>query len=242
MGGLSVGLDIADSFPNISLMFSDKDHGIASFWQVVSDSNINDLEHLLHLMETQPTIDLFYQLRESPPKNKLEAAYQSIFFNRCCFSGINIISKNINGKPSKGSSPIGGKSQLSKYKVDCRYNYKKLKAKILYCHDLLVGRTIVENKDFKDYLPTLDSNIPIYADPPYICKGDMLYNEKMSLEDHKELANLLNKRSNFVLSYDDHIEVREMYKDRRILDLAARYSIQGSKKNWTQKNELIILP
>jgi DNA adenine methylase len=84
--------------------------------------------------------------------------------------------------------------------------------------------------------------MPVYADPPYWVKGDMLYPEQMSSKDHETLAFLLLDRHNWVLSYDDCPEVRAMYQDCKIIDLSARYCINGKKDNWEHKNELLIVP
>jgi len=56
------------------------------------------------------------------------------------------------------------------------------------------------------------------------------------------LAVLLYKQKNWVLSYDDCDEIRELHDFNEIIDLAARYCINGKKDKWNHKNELIILP
>jgi DNA adenine methylase len=183
-------------------------------------------------MQAQPTVELFYKLRVEAPASDIEAAYRAIFFNRCSFSGI----------VDRRTGPIGGAEQKSKYTVDCRYNFKKLKEKILQCHELLKGRTVVKNKSFIDFEPLIKTNMTCYIDPPYILKGDSLYYEKMNKEDHKQLSEILYTRNNWVASYDDCDLIRDLYKQHRIIDLPAKYTINGVKKNWIQKNELIILP
>jgi DNA adenine methylase len=228
VGGGSVLLSVANRFPEIQLLANDKDYWVYCFWKVVASSDTSKLTALLSLMEARPTVELFYKLRERATDDEIECAYRAIFFNRCAFSGI------------LSSGPIGGKEQKSKYTVDCRYNYKKLKAKILHCNKLLAGRTTVSNKDFKSYINT-NSVIPLYLDPPYYQKGDSLYIEKMSHKDHVYLADMLAHRSNWVLSYDDCPEVRGLYVNNQIIDLAARYCINGKKDDWKDKNELIIL-
>ena len=63
----------------------------------------------------------------------------------------------------------------------------------------------------------------------------------MKPAEHIKMAELLNKKKNWILSYDDCKEVRDLYKDSEIIDLAARYCINGKKNSWAHKNELIIL-
>lgn len=229
IGGGSVLLNVAEQYPKIELFCNDKDYTISSFWSIIS-SSINQVNELLGLMETKPTVELFYQIKEEQPTDQIRAAYKAIFLNRCAFSGI------------ATSGPIGGKDQKSKYTVDCRYNFKKLKEKILYCHQLLSGRTQVTNKDFHDYNILKDKDITAYIDPPYFDKGSMLYPHSMNEQDHKDLSNILNQRDNWVLSYDDHQLIRDLYANHKIIDLAARYCINGKKSDWAKKNELIITP
>lgn len=231
VGGGSVLLNIAKTCPNTNLYANDKDYGVYCFWKIVADSNPTKMERLLELMEQQPTLELFYQLREEiVPNNEVRSAYKSIFFNRTTFSGIHY------------SGPIGGKEQKSKYTVDCRYNFKKLKTKILACNKLLRGRTQVDNYDIASYPILTNTNYPIYLDPPYYMKGDSLYIEKMSAKEHEALSLILSNRTNWVLSYDDCSEIKTLYQNNKVIDLSARYCINGRKDSWESKNELIILP
>lgn len=227
VGGGSVLLEVAKKYPTATLYANDKDPFIYSFWQLVAGDG-SKLEDLFKLVEQPVTLELFYKLREASPKNDIERAYRAIFFNRTTFSGI------------ANSGPIGGKEQKSKYTVDCRYNAKKLKEKILQCNKLLVGRTTVDNEDFSLYDQLCINPTPAYLDPPYYIKGEALYNTFMKTEEHTLLAKILTNRQNWLLSYDDCPEIRELYKTKSVIDLAARYSINGKKNNWEHKNELLI--
>jgi DNA adenine methylase len=230
VGGGSVALEIATKFPKSHLYLNDKDFWIYSFWDIVGGSETNKLPDLLALIDQPVTLEQFYKLREEDTQDKLRCAYKAIFFNRTTFSGI------------LKSGPIGGKEQKSKYTVDCRYNASKIKQKILACNKLLQGRTTVLDKDIIECLEMQDCNTTIYLDPPYYIKGDALYIEKMDEFQHAQMAEVLHKRSDWVLSYDDCPEVRNLYQQHQIIDLAARYCINGKKDNWESKNELIILP
>lgn len=238
VGGGSVLLGVAQKYPDIQLFANDKDYWMSCFWSVVSDPDTTKLNELLGLLETQPTMEHFRRLIETTPNNSTDCAYRAIYFNRVCFSGI--VKKDAQGKVK--SNPIGGHFQNSKWKIDCRYNAKKLKEKVIVCHKLLAGRTTVECKDFADYEPLIKANYPAYLDPPYYVKGGMLYSENMRPIEHEHLSVILNKRNNWLLSYDDCKEIRTMYRENMILDHGMRYSINGKKTNWAKKNELIILP
>jgi DNA adenine methylase len=229
VGGGSVLLEVANKYPDIRLYANDKDYWVYCFWKVVSDIDSLPYFDLLKLIDEQPTLEQFYKLREEKTTDEVRCAYKAIYFNRTTFSGIFY------------SGPIGGKDQKSAYTIDCRYNSKKLRTKIARCRELLWGRTTVTNKHFVD-LPQMYDDEPKYLDPPYYQKGDALYIEKMSPGDHFDLSVLLYQRKNWVLSYDDCPDVRDLYEGHEIIDLAARYCINGRKDSWEHKNELVILP
>lgn len=230
VGGGSVLLEVANKYPKIQLYANDKDYWMSSFWKIVSGDDSKKLEQLLALVAVAPTLELFYKLRKEISTDDVECAYRAIFFNRTTFSGIFY------------SGPIGGKGQKSKYTVDCRYNAKKLKEKILNCRKLLIGRTTVSNSDFAECKVFMDQDYPTYLDPPYYVKGDILYNEYMKPLEHEKLSLILGSKSNWILSYDDCPEIRKFYQSNKIIDLSARYCINGKKENWESKNELLILP
>lgn len=228
VGGGSVLLHVAKKYPNINLYANDKNYNVYSFWKIVSDKDVSGVENLCTLLEQQPTLDLFYSLKEEKTSTDIaRAAYIGLFLNRTSFSGI-------------GVNPIGGKNQKSKYKVDCRYNFKKLKQKIYQIHNLLNGRVEVSNLDIKNY-HILNTNTPSYLDPPYFNKGKELYSTYMNEQEHNDLSIILNKKSNWILSYDDCSEIRGLYQNKKIIDINAKYSINGKKNKWSEKNELLIL-
>jgi DNA adenine methylase len=226
-GGGSVLLHVAKKYPKIKLYANDKNYNIYSFWKLVSGNNDNAINQFFNLIDIQPTLELFYKLKEESTSDIVRSAYIGLFLNKCSFSGI-------------GVNPIGGKNQASKYTVDCRYNAKNIKAKILEIRKLLQGRTEVDNSDIINY-DNLSSNIPIYLDPPYFIKGKDLYSIYMKNDEHVSLSNILKGRKNWVLSYDDCEEIRSLYKGYRIIDINAKYSINGKKTKWSQKNELLII-
>lgn len=230
VGGGSIILDIAERYPNAQLYANDKDYWIYCFWNIISANDTYKLYQLLDLIKAQPTLELFYKLRNTKTTDEVECAYRAVFFNRTTFSGI------------AHAGPIGGKEQKSKYTVNCRYNYDKLRNKILKCHELLVGRTIVSNSDFSECKVFLETNYPVYLDPPYFRAGKSLYPVYMTETQHQQLRDILLGRNNWILSYDDCTQIRELYKNNKVIDLSARYCINGKKENWESKNEVIILP
>lgn len=82
----------------------------------------------------------------------------------------------------------------------------------------------------------------LYLDPPYMLgkKSDKLYGDKGSTHsgfDHDGLHSLLTKRSNWVLSYNDCDDIRDLYCDYNIVEAKWSYGMNKSKKS----SELLII-
>lgn len=232
VGGGSVALAVAQKYPDKKIIINDLDDWMFAAWKTI----VNDPTYLIEKLNIVPTIEMFNDISNTEPISELDKAFRAIFFNRCCFSGI----VKRNGNKVK-SSPIGGQKQKSKYKINCRYNYKKIKEKIEACHHLLKDRTQVWNLDINELLVWKLENSTLYLDPPYYLKASELYNTFMRHEDHVNLFEKIKNMNNWVLSYDDHEVIRELYSNQKIFDTSVKYSITSGNKKWKEKNELIIL-
>jgi DNA adenine methylase len=232
VGGGSVLLEVAAKYPNVKLYCNDKDWFVFCFWKLMATGSSEDIEQLKRLVQIKPTIELYYELRAEDPTSEVEAAFRSIFFNRTSFSG----------DMRRSASAIGGKSQSSKYTVDCRYNAAKIIQKIDAIHKLLAGRTVVSNVDINAYEVINDESITLYLDPPYWLAGKMLYQEYMKDNEHTLMANRLKSRKDWILSYDNCKEIVELYDWADIHLIDASYCIRGIKTNWQKTKEVLILP
>lgn len=212
-------------FPNAKLHANDLDENIFSFWQMTQENEKTKRDFIKKLKIT-PTVEMFNTLRAKKPNTLLEKAFHAVFFNRCTFSGIST------------AGPIGGQQQKSKWGVGCRYNSKILIKKFIALSDLLNGRLKVSNLPFQDYLLNIEGCL--YLDPPYYKQGKELYPVHMNHAEHEQLRDILKEKKNWVLSYDDCKEIRELYQDFKIDEVGARYSINGVKKSWSSKKELIV--
>ena len=78
----------------------------------------------------------------------------------------------------------------------------------------------VEQADFTDSLRRHDDETFIYADPPYLLEKSTLYGERGSTHkdfDHQRFAEEIKKKNNWVISYNPHPEILELYKDYEIV-------------------------
>ena len=105
---------------------------------------------------------------------------------------------------------------------------------------------LIENFDFR----TLYDKYPVkekdfwYFDPPYVIAGERgdYYFFDFTKDDHRDLFKMTSeidkKGGKFMVSYDDHELVWELYKDFEITTIPVIYAGQTTKRNY--KNELVI--
>lgn len=81
----------------------------------------------------------------------------------------------------------------------------------------------------------------VYLDPPYYRIGMTFYGQDTTGFKHDKLAAWLKSRDNWLLSYDDTPEVRELYKDHQIREVFYTSSMKNNKKDGSRKtNDLLI--
>src|SRR5581483_2471424 len=96
------------------------------------------------------------------------------------------------------AGPIGGRSQASKYKIDCRFGKAGLEARIRAIGDLAdTGRILdVWACDWREslrrtrdrYQSLGEDRILVYLDPPYVEKAGDLYGWAFDTGQHQDLA------------------------------------------------------
>ena len=119
----------------------------------------------------------------------LEVGYSTFFLNRTNRSGI-----------LKGGV-IGGKKQLSTWKLDVRFNKENLIRRIEWISEQK-GSIQISNMDALEFLkmrlPELSSkHTLLYLDPPYYIKGQSLYYNHYTAEGHTAIANIGQSHFNF---------------------------------------------
>lgn len=100
--------------------------------------------------------------------------------------------------------------------------------------------TYVENLDFEKIIKKYDRpHTFFFCDPPYFeTKG---YKDKFKEKDHIKLRDLLkNIQGKFLLTINDHEQVREWYKDFNMIETEVGYSVCKDDKGRRKFKELII--
>ncbi len=228
-GSAAVSLGLLDFGLTPKVTLVEKDPLLYCFWRAVFDSPgelITRFQELPINLETWSAQQKFLSVESPSEENKVDLALAALFFNRANFSGI------------LGAGPIGGKNQLSAYKIGCRTNKDDIVVRILALASLAPKVDV----QFGDALDTIKKsarkkNNFFYLDPPYFKKGELLYRHYYRLAQHKALATALTSVDfKWLLSYDDHHVIEFLYEDFHVERCAFRYSARSHKKH----DELLI--
>jgi DNA adenine methylase len=84
--------------------------------------------------------------------------------------------------------------------------------------------TIILNKDYQEVIKKYDGpNSFFYLDPPYSMSEDYKYYDNQYINIHKLYNILKNIKGKFLFSYDDNKEVKQLFKDFKIINVITTY-------------------
>lgn len=216
-GSGALGLRVLDRLDaSCRVWLNDVDPGIAALWQAVY---LHPRELIAECRQFNPTVEAFYEFKDldGQPADAVTAGFRKLALHRLSFSGLGYMA----------GGPLGGRDQQSQYTVGCRWNRPQIVRAITDIHALLARFTLVRIT-CGDYAPLLTEpgNAFVYLDPPYYEKGPELYKHSMDDADHVRLRNLLKQtRAEWLLSYDDHPRVRDLYTDCKFLPVHVTYTM-----------------
>lgn len=100
-------------------------------------------------------------------------------------------------------------------------------------------KVVIENVDFAQLLKTYDRDDALfYLDPPYYNAEN--YYQGFKKEDHQRLKESVSQiKGKFLLSYNDCENIREMYKEYKIIEVERQDNIT-TKRGSRRYKELII--
>lgn len=226
-GGASVSLELLRLGFIADAVLVERDPLVYAFWYCV----FNETDALCAAVEACPVkIETWQELQpirrvtdiEGCTFSLLQLGTAGLFFNRTNFSGI------------MGAGPIGGKEQKSDYKIDCRFNKVKIIRQI---------RAAAQFSDrvqihFGDAIKFMRENAErittgfsfVYVDPPYYLQGEKLYRHAYKEHDHVALAEFIRAQGYpWLLSYDDHPRIRELYADNQMQPIYLDYKVKSNR-------------
>lgn len=222
-GGAGVALELLMQEYVRKIHINDIDPAVYGFWHSV----LFETEELCRLIrDKRVDMDTWFEqkavLADTINHSLLELGFATFFLNRTNRSGI------------LKAGVIGGKSQAGKWKLDVRYKKDELLRRISEIADYQ-SRIVLHNKDSAELIRNIpidmDANFLVYLDPPYYVKGQDLYRNFYTHKDHLEIMNSLKSSGikNWMVSYDNAAEIRDIYKEFRMMEYSLQYSAQQKR-------------
>ena len=229
-GGAGIALELLLEEYVQTIHINDIDIAIYSFWHSV----LYETDILCSLIkDTKVDMDTWNKQRSILEKgtdvSHLELGFATFFLNRTNRSGI------------LKAGVIGGYKQDGKWKLDARYNKDDLInriQKIARKKDRIKLTSLDSAKLIRSLLPNYCNNSFMYLDPPYYIKGQGLYRNFYTHQDHIEIrdALLASNLKFWIVSYDAVKEIKDIYGNFRNILYSLRYSAQTKKEG----NEIMI--
>jgi DNA adenine methylase len=221
-GGAGIAIKLLLNNDVNRIIINDIDPAIYAFWYSV----LNYTDGLCTLIEKTPiTIEQWYKQKKiynSKNAEILNKGFATLFLNRTNVSGI-----------IKGGI-IGGLQQKGTYSIDARFIKETLVKKIKAIGGLkeqidLFNFDAIQLFDLEQIKKSKKTFVNF--DPPYVSKGSGLYENSFSNADHKKLAAKIKKCGRkWVVTYDVHPLITELYTDFRCDYLELNYSINQKRK------------
>lgn len=223
-GGAAVAMELILTGMVKRVHINDLDPAVHAFWECV----LTDTDALISKIKgCQVNIENWRKMKDIQKDvnaDRLDLAFSTFYLNRTNRSGI------------LSAGVIGGLQQDGPWKIDARFNKLDLSQRIEQIA-LMSGRIHLHNEDAEKLVRRLgrtvsDRNL-FYLDPPYFVKGRDLYMSYYDPDDHASVSETvkgLPQRINWVVSYDYHDRIAELYRGSRSLAYTLSYSAAARQK------------
>lgn len=234
-GGASVALQLLNDGHVEAIALGEKDPLVASFWKII----FNDHEWLIkRIKRIKPTVKRWDYYKNREFVDDYSRALACLYLNRTSFSGI----------LAPGAGPIGGRSQASEYKIDCRFNAKSLIRRIEQAAELKEKVKFVTEGCWRQTVRAVerlkynDKEIFYYFDPPFYQKAAQLYRYYFVDEDHVALRDYLTSfEKTWLLSYDPAPKIKELYSNHHTGSKSVRLLYSASSNEKLQESQELIV-
>jgi len=207
-----------------SIVINDIDPAIYAFWYCVLNKTKELCSRLTECIITIEERDKQIRiLREVGNYSTIEIGFATLFLNRTNVSGI------------LNAGPIGGREQAGKDKLDARFKKEVLEEKIATIAAQR-EKISIHNLDVIDFvdkvLPKYESGkLFLNFDPPYVKKGQELYLNHFSMEDHKRLRDKVSQCDHYwIVTYDYNDSVLDLYASFYYERIQLNHSAGSMKK------------
>ena len=200
------------------LIVNDKFKPLISFWKSVQTRKVelcSELRKLLNVVSKS----IFSTMRDTIMEDTDEfiQGYKYFVINRCSFSGATL---------SGGFSTESSKKRFTE-------------SSIKRTEDLNLNDVEFHNLDFETFLKGKKGLI--FLDPPYyLNENSNLYGKNGDMHEnfnHEKLFQVLKKRKNWIMTYNNCDYIRDLYKNYEIREVKWSYGMNASKES----SEIVII-
>lgn len=217
-GGASVALTLLYEEYVGSVHINDLNPGVHAFWHAV----LYQTDELCRRIDaTDVTMAEWFRQREvyrsTDPVDPLDLAFAVFFLNRTNRSGI------------IAGGVIGGLDQTGPWKLDARYNKPDLIGRIRKAgrHRDRITLSNLDALQLLEHWAAREDAGFLYLDPPYYVKGEGLYDNFYTADDHAKIATAVQRLKHpWVVSYDNAPAISALYAEVRLTTYQLSYSAQ----------------
>ena len=201
--------------PNYKEVFNDINGDLINFWRHIKyhpDAFHKELDQYVASRE------VFKDMLTIKPRTELERAIFFYYKLACSFGAL-----------SRTFAVRGGTKKVPLFNQD---KVKKASERL--------QEVIIDNLSFEKLITKYDREFSFfYVDPPYYEKEGPYKRDSVEVfSQHEELYQVLSKtKGKWLLSYNDHPFIRELYKEFEITEVETMYSLSGETK---PKTEILI--
>lgn len=207
--------------PSKTEVINDINSELINIFRVV---RFHPIEFIKELRLTLHSRDEFTDCQAQPGLTDIQRAARTWFILKTAFGGKGMSSNSTYGYGTTGKACFR----------------RTAFSAVRKCHKRLDG-VFIENLDFADCIKRYDrKHTAFYCDPPYLETAG--YTTQFGMAEHQELAGILrNIKGRFMLSINDHPDIRKLYKGLPKLTVKVRYSVARDKSDKARdRSELVI--
>ena len=201
-------------------VINDLDSDLVCFYRVLQNHLEEFLKQFKWLLASREWFEDWKRQQVVGGLTDIQRAARYYYLQRQCFAG------RVRGR-TYGASPMSRP----------RINLLRIEEELSEVHLRLAGVTI-EHLPWQQFLKTYDKpGTLFFLDPPYYKAP--YYNHNFELADYDELAEALSSLvSHFILSINDHKQMRKVFKGLKIRPVKLSYS--AAKNEITRVRELLV--
>ncbi len=240
-GSGAIGWRVLKYLSNASaaVILNDVDPGLARLWNAVR----SDPHALIdQIRRFRPSVEAFEQFKREDGDDAIVRATDPVVIG---FRKLALHQMSFSGLGAMAGGPLGGKVQDNpKYPVNCRWRPERLEKYVRDCYAIAeqFPNLRVFELDFAAALRMVPDGGFVYLDPPYYVQGAALYKHSFAEADHERLAEALrDARYTWLLSYDDHPRVRELYWWAKVDSFSMTPTVQTSRAPSRRKNQELLI-